>query len=276
MEGKLKLNDLLRLTDEELSRTKVRLNMYNGWNNPIDIFKKNPDALLGWNYHNNKSYKKGQISIGLVDMGNDNYLLFTVGLILSVLDVPKNSGVGVEFKTIEKYRDLYGRVIVSYHNTSQNLFRNANTIMDDLIVKEIIPSVFTGFDFPGYQNVCLKFSELETIVKGYYPGYKNALERQKAVYVQTDLSTGKLYIGSATSDNGMLLARRKSYVENGHGGNEGLKELVREKGFDYIKDNFTYTILENFNEGTPDDYVLDRESYWKRVFDTRNHGYNKN
>ena len=29
-----------------------------------------------------------------------------------------------------------------------------------------------------------------------------------------------------------------------HGGNVGLKELVREKGFDYIKKNFQYTIIE--------------------------------
>ena len=276
MEGKLKLNDLLGLTEEELDRTKVRLNMDNGWNNPIDVFKKNPEALLGWNYHNNKSYKEGQISVGLVDMGGDCYLLFTVGKILKVLDIPKNSGVGVEFETYEKYRDLYGRVIVSYHNTSQNLFRNARSIMDELIVKEIIPSVYTGFDFPGYQNVHLTFSQLETIINGYYPGYKNALERQKAIYVQTDRATGKLYVGSATSEYGMLLVRWSSYVANGHGGNEALKELVKEKGFEYIKKNFTYAIIENFNEGTPDDYVFDRENYWKEVLDTRKHGYNRN
>ena len=276
MQGKLKLNDLLCLTEEELSRTKVRLNMDNGWVNPINLFKKNPDALLGWNYHNNKTYKEGQISIGLVDMGGDCYLLFTVGLIKKVLDIPKNSGIGVEFETLEKYRDLYGRVVVSYHNISRNLFRNANTIMNDLVVKEIIPSIFTGFDFPGYQNVCLKYSELETIVNGYYPSYKNALARQKAVYVQTDRATGKLYIGSATSNNGMLLARWQTYISNGHGDNKGLVELVREKGFDYIKQNFTYSILENFNEGTPDEYVWERESYWKEVLDSRQHGYNRN
>ena len=276
MEGKLKLNDLLQLSEEELSRTKVRLNTNNGEKDPIDVFKKDPDSLLGWNYWNNKSYKEGQISIGLVDMGGSSYLLFTVGVIKKVLDVPKNEGVGVEYETLEKYKDLYGRVIVSYHNKSQNLFRDANSIVDDLVIKEIIPSVYTGFEFPGYQNVYLTFEELETIVNGYYPSYKNALERQKAVYVQTDRATGKLYIGSATSDNGMLLARWSNYVSNGHGGNKDLKRLVEENGFDYIKKNFTYSILENFNEGTDDKYVLDRESYWKEVFDTRKNGYNCN
>ena len=276
MNGKLKLNDLLRLTPEQLAKTKVRLNKYNGEKNPIDDFKKDPNSLLHWNYHNNKPYKEGQYSIGLVHMNGDRYLLFTAGKILKVLDIPKNNGVGVKFETLEEYKDLYGRVVVSYHNTSQNLFRNADSIMDDLIVTEIIPSIYTGFDFPGYQNVSLTFEQLKTIVEGNFDSYRNALERQKAVYVQTDRATGKLYVGSATSEYGMLLARWKNYVSNGHGGNVDLKALVKEKGFDYIKKNFTYTIIENFNEGTEDRYVLERESYWKRVLDTRVHGYNKN
>lgn len=74
----------------------------------------------------------------------------------------------------------------------------------------------------------------------------------------------------------MLLSRWKNYIENGHGGNVGLKELVREKGFDYIKKNFQYTIIENFNAKVDDHYVLERESYWKEVLRSREFGYNKN
>ena len=53
MDGKLKLNDLLGLTKEELKNTKIRLNTYNGQTNPIDEYKKNPESLLKWNYWNN-------------------------------------------------------------------------------------------------------------------------------------------------------------------------------------------------------------------------------
>lgn len=74
----------------------------------------------------------------------------------------------------------------------------------------------------------------------------------------------------------MLLSRWKNYIENGHGGNVWLKELVREKGFDYIKKNFQYTIIENFNAKVDDHYVLERESYWKEVLRSREFGYNKN
>ena len=282
---KLKLNDLLQLTDEELKHAKIRLNTYNGDKNPIDEFKKNPQFLLDWNYWNNKPYKVGQISIGLVNMGNDRWLLFTIGRITKLLDKPishqnkkgnGSSGVQVEYNTFEKFEDLYGRVVVSYHNESQQMFRNAETLIDQLVIKEILPSIFTGFDFPGYDNVCLTYEQLETIIKGNYPSYHNALQNQKAVYLQTDKATGKLYVGSATAQYGMLLSRWSSYIENGHGGNIGLKALVSEKGFKYIKENFQYTIIENFNAKVDDKYVLEREAYWKEVLQSRKFGYNKN
>lgn len=280
MDKKLKLNDLLGLSQEELSRTKIRLNTYNGEKNPIDEFKRNPQGLLYWNYWNNKTYKKGQISIGLVNMGNHRWLLFTVGLIKKVLDKPLDSqdgvsGIQVEYETLKKYEHLYGRVIVYYHNKTQQLFRNGDLI-NDLEVKEVLPSIFTGFEFPGYDNVCLSFAELEAIIKGNYTDYHNALKNQKAVYLQTDKATGKLYVGSATAGNEMLLARWRTYVCNGHGGNKELMALVEERGFDYVKENFQYTILENFNTRVSDEYVLQRESYWKEVLQTRKFGYNRN
>ena len=280
MDGKLKLNDILALTQEELSRTKIRLNTYNGDKNPIDEFKKNPQSLLDWNYWNNKPYKQGQISVGLVNMGNYRWLLFTVGEIKKVLDKPLKSndgvnGIQVEYQTMDKYADLYGRVVVHYHNKTQQLFRNSDLI-NELEVKEILPSVFTGFDFPGYDNVSLTYEQLETIVKGNYPSYRNALQNQKAVYLQTDKATGKMYVGSATAEKEMLWKRWSSYIENGHGNNKDLVALVEEKGFDYIKGNFQYTILENYNSKVDDEYVLKRESYWKEVFQSRKFGYNKN
>jgi hypothetical protein len=49
-------------------------------------------------------------------------------------------------------------------------------------------------------------------------------------------------VGSACSDDDMLLQRWKNYVADGHGGNIELKELVKTKGFDHIKEYFQYSI----------------------------------
>ncbi len=74
----------------------------------------------------------------------------------------------------------------------------------------------------------------------------------------------------------MLLDRWESYIANGHGGNKELKNIVEEKGFDYVKNNFQYTIIDNYNAKIEDKVILGRESYWKEVLDSRNHGMNCN
>jgi len=58
----------------------------------------------------------------------------------------------------------------------------------------------------------------------------------------------------------MLLQRWISYVENGHGDNKGLKKLADRDGFDYVKENFQYSILENYNVRMDDNYMLKREA----------------
>ncbi|WP_199797862.1 hypothetical protein [Macrococcoides caseolyticum] len=73
----------------------------------------------------------------------------------------------------------------------------------------------------------------------------------------------------------MLLTRWSNYVANGHGGNKELVTLVEEKDFDYVKENFQYTILENYNGKVDDKLVLQRESYWKEACKSK-FGYNSN
>lgn len=85
-----------------------------------------------------------------------------------------------------------------------------------------------------------------------------------------------MYVGSATSDYGMLLQRWRSYVENGHGGNRELIHLVKEKGFEHVQHNFHFAILENYNAKIDDSVILERESWWKEMLQTRIFGYNSN
>ena len=98
------------------------------------------------------------------------------------------------------------------------------------------------------------------------------MENQKAVYLIVDTKTGKKYVGSACGDN-MLLGRWRNYIANGHGGNKLLKPL----DFEYIKENFKYSILEIFKSSVDDEIIRNRESFWKEVLLTRGEfGYNDN
>ena len=113
----------------------------------------------------------------------------------------------------------YGRVIVKYHKTFQTQGIYYEKICDELIVNQILPATFDGYDFPGYDKVRLTYRQLKTIIHQNKKDWVAALENQKAVYLITDTNNGKLYVGSATSNYGMLLHRWSSYIANGHGGN---------------------------------------------------------
>ncbi|MBQ4284183.1 MAG: hypothetical protein IJB96_09690 [Lachnospira sp.] len=65
-------------------------------------------------------------------------------------------------------------------------------------------------------------------------------------------------------------------MADGHGGNKELKLLVEEKGFDYVKMHFQYSILENYNAKVDDHVILSRESWWKETLQSRVFGYNAN
>ena len=66
-----------------------------------------------------------------------------------------------------------------------------------------------------------------------------------------------------------MSARRVVAVEYGTGGNKELKKIVKDKGFEYIQNNFHYTLLEQILNTASNEYVISRENYWKEVLLSR-------
>lgn len=274
---KILINDLLKIPDSELSSVRLKLNVFNGHTDPLEEYKENPDKVnISWFlWHKERRYfYKGDIAICLLNLYDDKWLLTTIKRITKELDVFDD--IGYEAEEMEEYSQFFGRLVLHYHNTKRGMGRKYESLMDELEVLEILPTAYDGDEFPGYENIRLSYSQLETIIKRKRSGWLAALENQKAVYLITDKKTGKLYVGSATAQYGMLLQRWSSYIENGHGGNVELKALVKEKGFDYVKENFQYSVLENYNARMDDKYILKRESWWKETLCSRTHGYNSN
>ena len=272
------LEDLLNLLEKENdSVIKVRFDQHNGIDNPMELYKTNPDVInkqwLFWRTEK-RYFDIGDIAISLIKLSTDSWLLTTIKRVIKEFNITK--GINYEGEELEKYKHFFGRVIIKYHKSHQTQLRLYNTINDKLVVAQILPTLFDGDDFPGYDKVRLSYRQLETIIDRNKRDWIAALENQKAVYLLTDTHTGKLYVGSATSDKGMLLQRWKNYVCNGHGGNVGLIELIKIEGFDYIKKYFQYSILENYNAKVDDQIILDRETWWKEIFKSREFGYNKN
>ncbi len=239
---KILLNEILKLDNWENVKIRFNLMFKDNWN-PIEFFKNDASDVLMegqyWNYKNKKSYKDGQITIGFIRINrNENlWLLFHVGKITNDLNVL--DGVGYEHEILSEYEKYFGRLIIKYKNKSQTMIRNANSVLNDCEVIQILPSTFDNDIFPGYDKVNVTWDELSRIISK--ESWKTALQNQKGVYLITDSSNGKMYVGSAYGEN-MIFSRWQSYLKTGHGGNVGFIELE----FDYIKQNFKYSILDIF------------------------------
>lgn len=116
------------------------------------------------------------------------------------------------------------------------------------------------------------------MIKAQEPSWKRALSYVKGVYVITGRSNGKLYVGSASGNSDGIWQRWAGYADprNLTGGNKQIMELRDQVGAEHIAKHFQYSILEIFDTKTKQEYVLQRESYWKRVLETRRYGYNSN
>jgi hypothetical protein len=116
---------------------------------------------------------------------------------------------------------------------------------------------------------------LETLIRNQRTDWRAALENMKGVYLITDTRSGSRYIGSAYGDLG-IWSRWRQYVDTGHGGNVALTGLVRQRGLSYCREHFRIALLEQRTARTPDDVVIAREAFWKRVLLTRGkQGYNR-
>ena len=274
----LKLDSFLRFPKEMIPHIRVKFNTCSPYENPLEVYKNNPELVntnwLLWREERRYYPYEGIIAINLVRLTNDTWLLTTIKEITKLLDVQQD--VGYEAKELQEYAPLYGRLILRYHKTTRPVVMKYDTICDSVVVHELLPDTFDGDDFPGYDNVRLTYEQLYRIVVNKKKDWVAALENQKAVYLITDTNNGKLYVGSATSDNGMLLARWSAYAANGHGGNVKLISLIEQKGFEYVKRYFTYSILENYNAKVEDQLILNRERWWKETLKSRKFGYNDN
>ena len=173
-----------------------------------------------------------------------------------------------ETKLLDVGTDLIGKMIIGFKKDFRASYLCLENYIDDLEVLEITRDVCKT-EFPGYDKVNVSWEELSGLIDT--DAWKTALANQKGVYLITDSSNGKKYVGSATGEN-MLWGRWKEYIANGNGGNIELKNL----DFSYIQKNFKYSILEIYKSTTDDDAILERESWWKELLMTRQFGYNKN
>lgn len=280
------LNSVLNLTEEQIENSKIELNTRTGTTQVpfIDMWLERSEeerrtgapcvtCYWGW-FGNKRNFHEGQWVFSFIRLGDGNDWLFASAA--KVLAVPKGRQADVEILT--EYAPLFGRLIINLYkgNKFSRYTFNLSKYLDDATVKEILPVMYSGNEFRGYDQVHLPFAKLDRIFRReIMPSFHDALESVTGVYCLTDTKTGKLYIGSATGEGGVA-ARWGSYLDSKHGGNKKLRELYKREGAKYFRKYFEFTLLEYFGMSYDPIKVLKREQWWKDCLDTREHGYNDN
>lgn len=97
---------------------------------------------------------------------------------------------------IERFAPLFGRLVIKCKKgiTFSRYAFNLSKYLDQATVKEILPCLYSGENFEGYDRVHLPYHRLSDIFNGrILPTYYEALKKITGVYCLTDTQTGKLY-----------------------------------------------------------------------------------
>jgi len=269
----IKLSEVIKIEDPK----KYKLHLAcreTGGSHPLDEYVADWNNWLGWNeWRGNKNDWNREFVFSLMEFypKSDGWLF---GGVFRVLERNQDH---YKLEEIEEYKKFVGRVILSFHRY-QGMRGRAyllENFIDAFDVLEILPTPYSGEQFPGYENINHEFHVLEPIFKSERSDWKAALSNIKGVYLISDRSNGKRYVGSAYGDMG-IWSRWACYIGTGHGWNDELTKLVDEKSIEYARENFHFSLLEITSMSTSDGVIIARESHWKKALLSREFGYNKN
>jgi hypothetical protein len=265
------LKEILLITN--LREYKVHFAKWNGANQPLDVFTKDRDEWQGWQeYRPARDDFNRPLIFSLASFYHEPEM-WLFGGVFRVLSRKKKR---YEVELTEIAAGFIGRLKLRSPYNARTVRVNMETQYDDFEVSEVLPEPYTGRPFPGYEDIDLSFEEIETLVRNCRPDWKAALESVKGIYLITDTLTGKRYVGSAYSEGG-IWSRWCAYAGTGHGGNVELRALVTTPDLNYCRANFRFALLEHRSFRTPDEHILNRESFWKRLLLTRgDQGLNRN
>jgi hypothetical protein len=127
--------------------------------------------------------------------------------------------------------------------------------------------------FKNYDDIIIKFSELQVIVKHEYKEWKHPLLATNAIYLILDKKEGKQYVGSTYGGDG-IWGRWCKYAKDGHGGNKLLIELLNsDKNY---ASNFQWSILTTLPKTITKEEAIKIESKYKIKLGSRAFGLNAN
>ena len=262
---------------DNLKEYKLHLACYNQSEQPLDVFVRNRSEWEGWNaYRGKKNDFNRRYIYSLIDFYPERDI-WLFGGIYEVLTRYGHQGDGSYDITLsDDLTEYIGRLKVHFPRPSRATRLKLENHYNNFSLSEILKECYSGEEFCGFNNINHDFKTIQHIIQTNRPGWRDALKNVKGIYLITDKINGKRYVGCAYGDSG-IWSRWESYINTGHGGNDELLALIKEKGIDYARNNFVFSILEHMSFNADDAAIIYRENHWKNVLLTRGkYGYNAN
>lgn len=256
---------------------KIHMACWNGKTQPLDVFIENQKEWKRWNMWRgqNDDFNRKYI-FSLINFHYEGQEIWLFGGVYKVLSRGARKSHSYKIQLVSGSKKFIGRLKIRLERPGRARALLLENFYKKMIVSEILKESYSGEIFCGYENINYDFSRLEIIYRNNKQDWKAALENIKGVYLITDKSNGKRYIGAAYGDFG-IWSRWGCYIDTGHGWNDELLKLIKQKGKKYARNNFRFTLLEYRSMKTDDKIIIEREKYWKEVLPSRGrYGYNKN
>lgn len=164
----------------------------------------------------------------------------------------------------EQMADLRNRLVIGWR--SPRTWRINATTAAGYPVMEIADA--EPIPFPGFDALTLDYRHLQAVMREHrYASWRTALASVVGIYLITDTSDGRHYVGKADGAES-IRQRWNAYAANGHGGNVELRNIS--------PTSLRFSLLRVFDPATPTREIDAAESHFKHALDSRRHGLNRN
>lgn len=158
-----------------------------------------------------------------------------------------------------RFRDWEGRVVIKWTGA---YVQWQQWLPPDKPVIQVLP-MGRREPFHQYSDVVLSFDDLCRIIAtpDANADWHTALSSTAGVYLIVDKRSGRMYIGSASGEKG-ILGRWTQYAKNGHGSNKKLTHLLAQHP--NRQNHFQYCILQTLSRSLSRKEVIAVEQAFKQ------------
>lgn len=265
------------------ANSKVHLASWNGSEEPLEVYRRGLGHFEEWqSYQTHRNFGRDYV-VALIQLPDSSTQWLFAGAYVSrgCREVKRGHGMRwrYDLQRLSAYDSVLGRLVVDYRRRGRASYRLGNKqdpttkapFDSELAVYELRARPLGLPQFPGFKRVLLDFPTLKQVINQAELSWKTALSAVSGVYLITDTTDGKLYVGSAGGEEG-IWGRWCQYLD-GHGGNLELRKLIGERGFEYAH-SFRFSILETADTSASPGELLEREAHWKVVLQSRLFGHN--